>query len=115
MERSDDNKTLALPEQPKRGRGRPPKIDALTGAQRAKRFRDNHRGEVKSFPKDLPKIPLSVTEKEFRELQRAEESRTRALASAHAEIRILIAKLIEKDAEIQRLTSDVKTTRSSQV
>jgi len=89
---------------PKKGRGRPPKSDALTGAERAKRFRDAHRGQ-----KQLPvSVTINVTEKAFLELQRAEQARTMALVSAHAEIRILTALLAEKDAEIAAL----KTRRS---
>jgi hypothetical protein len=102
MKQAEDNRTIELLEQPKRGRGRPPKADALTGAERAKRFRENHRAELK---KPAPVTVTKITEKEFKDLQSAEQSRTRALASAHAEIRILVEKLAEKDAEIARLSS----------
>ena len=103
MKQAEDKKTRDLlePEAPRRGR--PPKADALTGAERAKKFRDAHRGEAKA-------VTITVTEKAFKEVQRAEQSRTLALASAHAEIRILIAKLAEKDAEIAALKSRRRTS-----
>lgn len=96
MKQASDEKTLELPIAEKRTRGRPPKPDAMTGAERAKRFRDAHRGEAAA-------VTVIVTEKAFRELQSAEQSRTMALASAHAEIRILTAKLEEMQAQIDRL------------
>ena len=43
MKQPQDNKTLELELDGKRGRGRPPKADALTPAERAKRYRDNQR------------------------------------------------------------------------
>lgn len=88
----------------KRGRGRPSKPDALTGAERAKRFRDAHRLDKKT-------VTETVTEKAFRELQRVEQNRTMALASAHAEIRILTMKLEEKEAEILALKSGKKSKK----
>jgi len=105
MKQVQDKKTKDLlePEAPRRGR--PPKADALTGAERAKRFRDAHRGEA---PKA---VTITVTEKAFRAVQSAEQSRTLALASAHAEIRILTAKLAEKEAEIAALKSRRKAVK----
>ena len=45
MKQPNDGKTIELPlESPKRGRGRPAKVDALTPAERAKRYRDAKRG-----------------------------------------------------------------------
>jgi len=96
MKQAEDKSTKDLLSSEAPRRGRPPKPDALTGAERAKRFRDAHRG-------DAPAVTISVTEKAFKELQRSEQSRTMALASAHAEIRILTAKLAEKEAEIAAL------------
>jgi len=84
----------------KRGRGRPSKPDALTGAERARRFRENRKLQPKE---EVKKESVTVTEKEYRDLLRAEQNRTMALASAHAEIRILLARLVEKDAEISAL------------
>jgi hypothetical protein len=51
MKQSNDNKTIDLPfgDEPKRGRGRPTKPDALTPAERAKRYRDAKRGNSSSF------------------------------------------------------------------
>lgn len=44
MKHPEDRRTLELPGlEPKRGRGRPRKVDALTPAQRAKRYRDRKR------------------------------------------------------------------------
>jgi hypothetical protein len=103
MKQAEDKKTRDLLESEAPRRGRPPKADALTGAERAKRFRDAHRDDVKA-------VTITVTEKEFKELQRSEQSRTFALASAHSEIRILIAKLAEKDAEIAALKSRRRTS-----
>lgn len=102
MKQDGDKKTRDLLETEAPRRGRPPKVDALTGAERAKRFRDAHRG-------DAPVVTIKVTEKALKEVQRAEQSRTLALASAHAEIRILTAKLAEKDAEIAALKSRRRT------
>jgi len=104
MKQAEDKKTIDLLESEAPRRGRPPKADALTGAERAKKFRDAHRGEVKA-------VTITVTEKAFKELQRTEQSRTLALASAHAEIRILTAKLAEKEAEIDALKSRRRSTK----
>jgi hypothetical protein len=104
MKQAQDKKTRDLLEIDAPRRGRPPKADALTGAERAKRFRDAHRGEEKA-------VTVIVTEKAFKEVQRAEQSRTLALASAHAEIRILTAKLAEKEAEIAALKSRRRTVK----
>lgn len=45
MKHPDDTRTLELPglAVAKRGRGRPRKPDALTPAQRAKRYRESHK------------------------------------------------------------------------
>lgn len=96
MKQANDDKTLELPITEKRTRGRPPKPDAMTGAERAKRFRDAHRGEATA-------VTVIVTEKAFRELQSAEQSRAMALASAHAEIRLLTIRLSEMQTEIDKL------------
>lgn len=104
MKQAEDKKTRDLLEIEAPRRGRPPKADALTGAERAKRFRDAHRSDVKA-------ITITVTEKAFKEVQRAEQSRTLALASAHAEIRILTEKLAEKEAEIAALKSRRRSTK----
>ena len=101
MKQADDNKTIDLLTEAKQGRGRPRKPDALTGAERAKRFRDAHRWDVA--------VTEIVTNNELTELRRAEHSRTLALASAHAEIRILTAKLAEQEAEIAALKSRHRT------
>jgi hypothetical protein len=112
MKQPEDTKTMDLALAEKRGRGRPPKPDALTGAERAKRFRDAHReGMKKALTEPVTEIKKTVTQKEFEELQRAEQSRSLALASAHAEIRILIARLVEKDAEIATLRSRRKSSK----
>lgn len=48
MKQPEDNKTIELSLDGKRGRGRPAKPDALTPAQRAKRYRDNARAQGKA-------------------------------------------------------------------
>ena len=93
MRQPEDDKTFDLNLDEKRGRGRPPKPDALTGAERSKRFRDAHRGQRQQA--NIPATEM-VTKREFDELQRTLRHRTFALESAHAEIRILTAKLAEK-------------------
>ena len=109
MKQIEDSKTIDLLDA-KRPVGRPPKIDALSGAERAKRFRDAPRGQAKK-PQQVTENTFTVTDKEFRKLQRAEHSRTMALATAHSEIRILSAKLLEKDAEIAALRSRRKPAK----
>lgn len=54
MKQPEDFKTLELPIEAKRGRGRPAKADALTQAERAKRYRANK--------KQNPVIKSDVTE-----------------------------------------------------
>lgn len=45
MKQPEDKLTIDLLDGAKRGRGRPPKADALTSAQRQKRYRDNLRSQ----------------------------------------------------------------------
>lgn len=112
MKQAEDNKTIDLMGSEKRGRGRPAKPDALSGAERAKRFRDARRGKAKAVTENVTEnVTETVTKNEFKELQRAEQSRTLALASAHAEIRVLTAKLAEKEAEIAALKSRRKASK----
>lgn len=57
----------------KRGRGRPPKDDALTPAERAKRYRDNRRAEkvAIALSRDLEDHPPDSPHRLFVELDRA--------------------------------------------
>ena len=100
MKQPEDTKTIDLALAEKRGRGRPPKPDALSGAERAKRFRDAHRQDVKKAALEVVTInKKTVTEKEFEELRRSEATRTMHLISAHAELRILTEKIAELQAK----------------
>lgn len=57
----------------KRGRGRPPKEDALTPAERAKRYRDNRRAEkvAIALSRELEDHPPDSPHRLFVELDRA--------------------------------------------
>lgn len=57
----------------KRGRGRPPKDDALTPAERAKRYRDNKRAEklAMALSRELDEHPPDSPHRLFVELDRA--------------------------------------------
>ncbi|MBY0238665.1 MAG: hypothetical protein K2X55_05060 [Burkholderiaceae bacterium] len=57
----------------KRGRGRPPKDDALTPAERAKRYRDNRRAEkvAIALSRELEDHPPDSPHRLFVELDRA--------------------------------------------
>lgn len=100
MKQPEDTKTIDLPLAEKRGRGRPPKPDALSGAERAKRFRDAHRQGVKKAALEVVTInEKTVTEKDFQELRRSEEARTMYLMAAHVELRILTQKMAELQAK----------------
>lgn len=96
MKQPEDTKTMDLELAEKRGRGRPAKPDALTGAERAKRFRDAHRqGIKKALVDSVTENKETVTLKEFEELKRAEATRTMHLMVAHAELRLLTEKMAE--------------------
>ena len=57
----------------KRGRGRPPKEDALTPAERAKRYRDNRRAErlAIALSRELDDHPPDSPHRLFVELDKA--------------------------------------------
>ena len=57
----------------KRGRGRPPKEDALTPAERAKRYRDNKRAEKMAIAlsRELDDHPPDSPHRLFVELDKA--------------------------------------------
>lgn len=101
MKQPEDTKTIDLALAEKRGRGRPPKLDALTGAERAKRFRDARREGVKKTitPDAVTENKKTVTEKEIEDLRNAEATRTMHLMAAHAELRILTEKIVELQAK----------------
>jgi len=78
----------------KRGRGRPPKDDALTPAERAKRYRDNKRAEkvAIALSRELDDHPPDSPHRLFVELDRAltrVAELERQLAQAQEEIRRL--------------------------
>jgi hypothetical protein len=78
----------------KRGRGRPPKDDALTPAERAKRYRDNKRAErvAIALSRELDDHPPDSPHRLFVELDRAltrVAELERQLEQAHDEIRRL--------------------------
>ena len=79
-------------EEKKRGRGRPPKPDAMSGAARAKRFRDAHRGDLKLVASD------DVTKKELDDLMRTRRDREIALDAAQAEC----SRLAEQVSTLER-------------
>ena len=100
MKQIEDSKTVELPLEQKKGRGRPRKPDALTGAERARRFRAAHP-KASVAPSSIPTVDFVtkncaiVTEKEFEELKRAEATRTLHLQAAHAEARLLAEKIAD--------------------
>jgi uncharacterized small protein (DUF1192 family) len=62
-----------MDETEKRGRGRPPKEDALTPAERAKRYRDKQRAErlAMALSRELDDHPPDSPHRLFVELDRA--------------------------------------------
>lgn len=62
-----------MEETEKRGRGRPPKEDALTPAERAKRYRDNKRAEklAMALSRELDEHPPDSPHRLFVELDKA--------------------------------------------
>ncbi len=64
-----------MSEMEKRGRGRPPKDDALTPAERAKRYRDNKRAErlAMALSRELDDHPPDSPHRLFVELDKALE------------------------------------------
>lgn len=85
-----------MAEQEKRGRGRPAKEDALTPAERAKRYRDNRRAE---------KLAIAISRDASRELDPPDApSRLFAeLDKALARVAALERELALAQAEIARL------------
>lgn len=82
----------------KRGRGRPPKDDALTPAERAKRYRDNKRAEkiAIALSRELDEHPPDSPHRLFVELDRAltrVEQLEQQLATAQQEIQRLRSQL----------------------
>lgn len=100
MKQIEDDRTIEIAMEPKKGRGRPRNPDALTGAERARRFRAAH-SKTSVAPSPVPVTDLVtekrelVTEKEFEELKRAEATRTLHLQAAHAEARLLADKIAD--------------------
>lgn len=87
-----------MAEQEKRGRGRPAKEDALTPAERAKRYRDNKRAEriAIAISRDASREmePPDAPSRLFAELDKAlarVDALERELAQARAEIAALRA------------------------
>lgn len=102
------------------GRGRPRVENPLTQAERAKAYRERKKAgqlvksDAVTVTYNLDKLPaygmlesriiLLTAEnlqlaKKLQESQRAEEHRTMTLASAHSEIRALIAKIVQLEAQ----------------
>ena len=106
MKQVEDSRTLEISLEQKRGPGRPAKPDALTGAERARRYRQAHKA---STPPPVPAADpvtenqATVTKNEFDELVRIEAKRAFDLAAAHAEIRHLLAKIVELSNEVAEL------------
>ena len=99
MKQDDDVKTVDLFEMEKRPRGRPVKPDALSGAERARLFRERQKAAGIKIAR-VPQNVLDEAAKQLRKVKAEEQRRTFTLESAHAEIRNLVEKLAEKDAEI---------------
>lgn len=69
MKQAEDKKTIELPiENIKRGRGRPAKADALTPAERAKRYRDNKRNNAPDNIRDVSQEKDSTASAEIARL-----------------------------------------------
>lgn len=82
----------------RRGRGRPPKDDALTPAERAKRYRDNKRAEkiAIALSRELDDHPPDSPHRLFVELDKALTrvgELERQLAAAQQEIQRLRSQL----------------------
>lgn len=99
MKQDDDVKTVDLFEMEKRPRGRPVKPDALSGAERARLFRERQKASGIKIAR-VPQNVLDEAAKQLRKVKAEEQRRTFTLESAHAEIRSLVEKLAEQDAEI---------------
>lgn len=121
MKQQEDNKTAELDLVAKRGRGRPAKPDAMTPAERAKKYRDAHRNEKK-----IPVTPSIVTDKaahinglmdahllreELRaakqEIERLNERHEKMKAWAYEERPELITKIRGLEIERDELTKQV--------
>ena len=76
MKQPEDTKTAELALETKRGRGRPTKANALTPAERAKRYRDAHRHEKNT----------SATDTEITEIKRAEKTKSEMLSVTYNEL-----------------------------
>lgn len=115
MQQPEDTKTLNLLEDVKRGRGRPPKPDALTGAERAKKFRDARRAGIpptrgSTVTKNIDEVTENIyaekdaeiarLKKELKELESIEQHRSRSLMLAHNEIKIYTQKIVEQEENL---------------
>lgn len=117
MKQPEDKKTIDLldsvPVAPRRGR--PPKPHALSGAERAKRFRDARRSNpqpVTEIVTVIGDVTDMVTGKEFRELQRTEQHLAMSLMTAYSEIRRFTQKIADLEAEIVALKSRRKSVKN---
>ena len=102
MKQAEDTSTADIFTETKRQRGRPAKADALTGAERAKMFRERQKAAGIKIVR-LPQSVLDDAAKEQRETERVERHRAFSLESAYAEIRRLVEKIAQQDAEIKDL------------
>ena len=97
MKQPEDSRTIELnlvnAKDPKRGRGRPPKADALTPAERAKRYRDAKRIA------GIPRTPANQHEAEF------QFDYTRPTWEQHDE------ELEELRSQIRNLTSQLEASK----
>jgi hypothetical protein len=92
-----------MSEAEKRGRGRPPKEDALTQAERAKRYRDNKRAErmAIALSRELDEHPPDSPHRLFVELDRA-LARVAALEQQLQLAQTEIARLETENSRLRR-------------
>lgn len=106
-----DNQTQPLPleEQPaKRGRGRPGKGQALSNAERQRRYRENQKAQRNEKPATGPS--WEEVEK-LKEMARAEFKRAESLQAQVVDMGLKIAQL---EHEVKKLRKDASPSRLNQ-
>lgn len=103
MKQVDDAKTVDLFDvEEKRPRGRPVKPDALSGAERARLFRERQKAAGIKIAR-VPQTTLDQAAKQLRKVQSDEQHRAFSLGTAYSEIRRLLEKIVEQETEIKAL------------
>lgn len=111
MKQAEDLKTLKLAlDEPKRGRGRPAKVDALTPAERAKRYREakragSNKATVKRDETKVTENAQLVTPEDYMRLKRMYWSLENRVTSAEAERDTAIKENARLEKELHNLNA----------